>query len=408
MSESASASTKSTPQASVVVRIVADHVRAVEALAATSADSLDHATLHSSYENAISLARALHSSGNLTDRFTALATENEDLALERDAAVAHRNTLTTRVTQLEAQLVQTLALVNAATTSSTTGRKGQTDPEKFTGEDRGKLRSLVALLRLRLIDRPGEFPNEQAKLRYAFSRLEGAALEQLIHLVKDDRVNLANSEAFVTLLEEAYGDPDRVNTAERALAKLRQGNRDFVTYYAEFQCLMADLNWNDAAKRAALHRGLCEELKDILSTQDLPEDWSCYVALMKKRDMQYRARKAEAHHSSGQTKPTMTPTARNTSPNPAQNAPHPTSRGSGHFGPAPMDLLAARRRLSPEERQKRIDENRCLYCGGFNHMARDCPNKPKASVRPLRGAVAETAQPETSENPTPNPQSGNV
>jgi hypothetical protein len=73
-----------------------------------------------------------------------------------------------------------------------------------------------------------------------------------------------------------------------------------------------------------------------------------------------------------------------------------------------MDLSAARRRLSPEERQKRIDENRCLYCGGFNHMARDCPNKPKASVRPLRGAVAETAQPETSENPTPNPQSGNV
>jgi hypothetical protein len=93
--------------------------------------------------------------------------------------------------------------------------------------------------------------------------------------VKDDRVNLANFEAFVTSLEEAYGDPDHVNTAERALAKLRQGNRDFVTYYAEFQRLIVDLNWNDAAKRAALNCGLCEELKDILSTQDLPEDWSC-------------------------------------------------------------------------------------------------------------------------------------
>jgi hypothetical protein len=42
--------------------------------------------------------------------------------------------------------------------------------------------------------------------------------------VKDDRVNLGNFEAFVTSLEEAYGDPDRVNTTERALAKLRQGN----------------------------------------------------------------------------------------------------------------------------------------------------------------------------------------
>jgi hypothetical protein len=156
----------------------------------------------------------------------------------------------------------------------------------------------VALLRLRLIDRPGEFPNEQSKLRYAFSRLEGAALEQMIHLVKDDRVNHENFEAFVTSLDEAYGDPDCMNTAEQALAKLRQGNRDFVAYYAEFQRLIVDLNWNDAAKRAALHRGLCEELKDILSTQDLPEEWSRYVVLMKKRDMQYRARKAESHPSS--------------------------------------------------------------------------------------------------------------
>jgi hypothetical protein len=82
----------------------------------------------------------------------------------------------------------------------------------------------VALLCLRLIDHPGEFPNEQSKLRYAFSRLEGAALEQLIHLMKDDGMNLGNFEAFVTSLEEAYRNPDCVNTAERVLAKLRQGN----------------------------------------------------------------------------------------------------------------------------------------------------------------------------------------
>jgi hypothetical protein len=41
--------------------------------------------------------------------------------------------------------------------------------------------------------------------------------------MKDDYMNLANFEALMTLLEEAYGDPDDVNTAERALAKLCQG-----------------------------------------------------------------------------------------------------------------------------------------------------------------------------------------
>jgi hypothetical protein len=317
--------------------------------------------------------------------------------------------LTTWVTQLEAQLTQTLSLMTAATNALSAGRKGQTDPEKFTAEDRGKLRSFVALLHMRLIDRPGEFPNEQLKLRYASSRLDGAALEQLIPLVKDDHVNLQNFKAFVTSLEEAYGDPDHVNTAERALAKLRQGNRDFVAYHAEFQRLIADLNWNNTAKHAALHRGLYEKLKDILSTQDLPEDWSRYVALVKRPDMQYRARKAETHCSSGQTKPTTMPTARNTSPNPAQNAPHPTSSGSGHFGPAPMNLSAARRRLSHEECQKRINENRCRYCGGFNHMARDCPNKPKAPGRPLQGTIVEmVAQPEITDSSIPTSQPGNV
>jgi hypothetical protein len=74
--------TEPSPPASVIVRIIADHARAIEALTAASADSLDHATLVSSYENAISLARVLHSSENLTDQFAALATENKDLVLE--------------------------------------------------------------------------------------------------------------------------------------------------------------------------------------------------------------------------------------------------------------------------------------------------------------------------------------
>jgi hypothetical protein len=200
-----------------------------------------------------------------------------------------------------------------------------------------------------------------------------------------------------------------VNTAERALAKLCQGNQDFVTYYAEFQRLIADRNWNDMAKCAALHHGLSEELKDILSTQDLPEGWSSYVTLIKKCDMEYRVHKVESHCSSGQNKSTSTLAPRNASPVPAQPAPHPTSSGSGHFGPAPMDLSPAGCHLSPEECQKSIDKGYCLYCGGFNYMARDCPNKPKVSGHPLHGTVAEMdAEPETPINSTSTSQSGNV
>jgi hypothetical protein len=244
MSDSVLLPTGDEPESFAIVRIMADRARGLEALTAASADNLDPAMLCTQYINAIQLACALNASENLTERFTTLLSNIETLTIEWDAATADLNTAITQLTQLRTQLMQILALTTAAATTGggqMGSHKGQTDPEKFTGEDWHKLRSFIALLRLRLIDHPGEFPDEQSKLRYAFSRLEGAALEQLIHLVDNDHVDLDNFDAFITSLEEAYGDPDHANTAEHALSKLRQGNRNFVSYYAECQCLVDNL-----------------------------------------------------------------------------------------------------------------------------------------------------------------------
>jgi hypothetical protein len=60
-----------------------------------------------------------------------------------------------------------------------------------------------------------------------------------------------------------------------------------------------------------------------------------------------------------------------------------------------MDLSANRRRITPEERARRMAEGRCLYCGGLGHMARDCPTKPQVP-RPLRAN-------ETTTSPAPPP-----
>ena len=375
--------------------------------AAEPAENLDIEMLRTHYTNAINLAKEIKKCEDLSAHV-------ETLSNERDSAVADLNAATTQLEQLRTQLNQTLTIAAAASANasgSDGGRKGQTDPEKFSGEDRGKLRSFLALLRLRLIDRPGEFPDEQSKLRYAFSWLEGPALEQMRHHIRDDTINLTNFAAFTQALEEAYDDPNRAATAERALANLKQGNREFVVYFAEFQRLMADLNWNDSAKKAALHRGLNPELKSILIHNDIPDGWNEYVALVKKRDMQYRAHLAETRHTGqGSGKSNPAPARSTPAASSAPAPPHPTTSGSGNYGPAPMDLSAARRQLSPEERQKHIDEGRCLYCGGFYHLARDCPNKGKtpAGRRPMRGAATAPGEtPEVSES-APAAESGKV
>jgi hypothetical protein len=70
------------------------------------------------------------------------------------------NILSTRVTQLESQLSQTLALANLALSSIPAPHKAQPDPKPFTGEECNKLRSFITMLCLHLIDRPSEFPDE--------------------------------------------------------------------------------------------------------------------------------------------------------------------------------------------------------------------------------------------------------
>jgi hypothetical protein len=131
--------TAPTPDSPLIVRILADHAHAIEALAATSTDSLDPATLCASYEGAVNLTRVLNTSENLTDWFTGLTAKIEDLSLDRDTAVVDHNTLSTQVTQLKSQLSQTLALANLSSSSISTPRKTQPDPKPFTWEERNKL-----------------------------------------------------------------------------------------------------------------------------------------------------------------------------------------------------------------------------------------------------------------------------
>jgi hypothetical protein len=94
MSEPTPTTAELSPLPFIIVRIIADHIHAIEALATASVDSLHHTMLCSSYENAINLTYVLHSSENLTNQFAILVTENEDLVLKRDAAATNCNALT--------------------------------------------------------------------------------------------------------------------------------------------------------------------------------------------------------------------------------------------------------------------------------------------------------------------------
>jgi hypothetical protein len=91
--------------------------------------------------------------------------------------------------------------------------------------------------------KPASFPDEQSKMRYAFNRLRGVALGQILpHIREDGTIGLEDLPALIQLLEAAFGDPDRVATAERKMQGIKQQNREFSQYYAESQVITADLD----------------------------------------------------------------------------------------------------------------------------------------------------------------------
>jgi hypothetical protein len=63
---------------------------------------------------------------------------------------------------------------------------------------------------------------------------------------------LDDVEALIKILEAAFSDPDEVGMASGELDCLTQGNRKFSIYYAKFQCLLAILDYDSKAKKAAL------------------------------------------------------------------------------------------------------------------------------------------------------------
>ncbi len=72
-----------------------------------------------------------------------------------------------------------------------------------------------------------------------YGRLEGNTLAQVQPHITEEGIILANVPALLNILQTAFGNPGPHGTATRELRKLRQTNKEFSTYVAEFIRLSA-------------------------------------------------------------------------------------------------------------------------------------------------------------------------
>ena len=166
--------------------------------------------------------------------------------------------------------------------------------------------------------------------------LQGNAFAQIQPYILKTTINFSNVAALLNVLEAAFGDPDRTGTAERKLESLKQANRDFCTYYAEFSRHVANTQRSDAPKKTALSRGLRNEIKDALAVANqVPDAYGVFASYLQRLNNRIRAREAERNR-----RPPPQAPAPKTSTVPVQSTASGTHSGS-------MDLSTSRPRLSP-------------------------------------------------------------
>ena len=232
-------------------------------------------------------------------------------------------------------------------------------PERYSG-DPGGCRGFLLQCSLAFEQQPSRFPSERAKVAYIISLLSGRALAWATPVWENRTDVCASSEQFIAALRRTFHHPVSGGEASSRLLRIRQGRRPLADYSIEFRTLAAESGWNSEALMAAFQQGLSEELKDELAPRDSPSTLDDLIELALRLDNRLRERR-RARESGG------APSACRLLPSSVAN-----SAPAEHSEEAqPMQL--GHTRLSRHEREARMREGRCLYCGQAGHLRPACP-----------------------------------
>jgi hypothetical protein len=248
------------------------------------------------------------------------------------------------------------------------------DPDAFKGQ-RSDLRRFVQQICGKMTANADRFPTAQSRLIYVAGRLKDDAYNLILPKTLYGVPQFVDYPQLLEYLEQAFGDPDRVQNAQNRLYTLKQKNQDFSVYFSEFQRLALEGEMPDSALTPLLYQGISRELQDMLLHNPAPtREFRAFARHLQELDNRFRQHQQQVNQMKDRSK-----ALKNTKPTNLSQVRQPTPWASVKLTNAPdsdpMDLSTARqyKKVTPNGRKERGE---CYRCGSKDHLVVQCPLPP--------------------------------
>ncbi|KAK3517661.1 hypothetical protein QTP70_015159 [Hemibagrus guttatus] len=215
---------------------------------------------------------------------------------------------------------------------------------------------------------PHLYPDDRAKVAFIISHLDSKALRWAEPLWTQSNPIVSLLSSFIEHFKEVFGKPEwDLSLGEGAC--LKQGAMSVSDYALQFRTLAAASGWNEQALITTYRQGLDPRVWLHLAAYEDSIGLEKFIQLSI-RFTTHMQLCLEEH----QDQPAISTTTRQPEP---VSYPEPVSDAMhlGHLGVSSAECQ--------RERQRRLTQNRCFYCGGSGHFVTECPlrqARPMVSV----------------------------
>ena len=255
-------------------------------------------------------------------------------------------------------------------------------PRPYDG-DFNRCRGFLAQCELLFTHQPSRYSSDGSKIALVMSLLVDEALSWAIAAVEGNPALINDFSLFKREFQAVFNHPVDGKDAASRLLVIRQGSRTVAQYTLEFRILAAESRWDANALLCVYRKGLSDAIKDLI-VRDSPEALNDLISLALQMDARLQERRADRAYRNSPRQPPSRPAMETPTMFSASRAQPPPTPVHSLFPPTPgtgEPMEIGRSRLTPGERELRMNNQLCLYCGDSGHFIRACPTRPKDPAR---------------------------